>query len=125
MLFDEWEEGTGLHDYDEYKQAEAMYSVMPNSFDKKAMYKLRKAMTKEHFAWLCDIVELNSVVAKERQNRLDKLSAIAVFMNDVLNTLKDECKMDVIAVYSAHMAEKAQKAERERILGKWEELKND
>lgn len=120
MLFEEWEKGTDLHDYDEYKLAESLYNVMPNNFDKKKLYKLRLAMTKEHFAFLCSIASNGSKREEILRERNEKLSAASMFLNEVINTLKTECKMNVIEIYTAHMVEKAKKAERERILGRWE-----
>ena len=117
MLFEEWTKGTGCANEEEYKLAEKLYSAMPENFQKKDLYDMRMAMNEDHFIALCKLVEGNYDSLQKVQRQYEKLEARMWTINDMLQTLKDECKMDVIQVYAAHMAEKAQKAERERILG--------
>ena len=122
MLFEEWEKGTDLHDYDEYKTAEDLYNTMPENFGKEELYNLRKAVTKEHFEILASLVNGNNETIRYYRSRQERLTAKENFTDEMIRVLKDECKIDVLAVYSSFMAEKAQKDEKERILGICEDL---
>ena len=125
MLFEEWEKGTDLHDYDEYRIAEELYNTMPENFGKEELYKLRKAVTKEHFEILASLVNCNNETIQYYRRRQERLNAKESFTDEMIRVLKEDCKMDVLAVYSSFMAEKAQKDEKERILGIWEDLRDN
>ena len=125
MLFEEWEKGTGLGDYDEYKMAEGLYNTMPENFTKDELYKLRKAVTKEHFEILATLVNSNNETVQYYRRRQERLTAKENFVDEMIRVLKEECNMDVLAVYATYMAEKAQKDEKERILGIWEDFRDN
>ena len=124
MLFEEWEKGTGLDDYDEYRIAEDLYNTMPENFTKDELYKLREAVTKEHFEILATLVNSNNETIQHYRRRQERLTAKENFVDEMIRVLKEECNIDVLAVYATFMAEKAQKDEKERILGLWEDLEN-
>ena len=123
MLFEEWTKGTGCANESEYKLAEKLYSAMPENFQKKDLYEMRMAMNEDHFIALCKLVEGNYDSLANVQRQYEKLKVKVDFINGMLEILKADCKMDVIQVYAAHMAEKAEKAERQRIIEIWESLK--
>lgn len=124
MLFEEWEKGTDLHDYDEYRIAEELYNTMPENFTKDELYKLREAVTKEHFEILATLVNSDNETIQYYRRRQERLTAKENFVDEMIRVLKEECKMDVLAVYASYMADKAQKDEKGRILGLWEDLEN-
>lgn len=125
MLFEEWEKGTDLHDYDEYKLAEDFYMTMPENFTKEELYNTRLSMTKEHFEILASLANSNNETIQFYRRKQERLTAKEDFCDEMIRVLKEECKIDVLAVYSSFMAEKAQKNEKERILGLWEELNGE
>lgn len=122
MLFEEWEEGTGLHDFDEYKTAEELYGAMPNSFQKKDLYALRLAMSKEHFLVLCSIVTINNGALTRLTDDLTKMSKKYKFVMRMIETLKEECAVDVFYTYSQHEASKAQERKLEELNKQWEAM---
>jgi len=123
MLFEEWEKGTGLGDYDEYKDAERLYDAMDEGFRKEDLFKLRKAMRKEHFLNLCDLASDGRFI--EQLHRTERLTSKEIFVDRMITTLRDECNIDVLKVYITYMAEKAKAEEAERIQGLWDDLKGE
>jgi hypothetical protein len=122
MLFEEWEEGTDLHDYDEYKLAEQLYNVMPNNFDKNKLYKLRLAMTKDHFSFLCSLASMNSARETYLRERNDKLAEKDRFVTDMIDTLNKEMSVDLIHKYILLKGNDALNAKVNELEKKWEEL---
>lgn len=124
MLFEEWEEGTDLHDYDEYKLAESLYNVMPNNFDKKKLYKLRLAMTKDHFSFLCSLANFNATKEKLLLDMNEELSEKCRFTDRMIQVLKSELDTDVLNLYINHEMAKASFEKAKELHEKWEELNN-
>ena len=122
MLFEEWEEGTDLHVYDEYKLAESLYNVMPNNFDKKKLYKLRLAMTKDHFSFLCSLANFNATKEKLVLDRNEELSEKCRFTDRMIHVLKSECDTDVLNLYINHEMAKASFDKAKELNEKWKVL---
>ena len=122
MLYEEYEKGTGVHSSEEYDLANELYSAMPDSFSKQKMYDLRNSMDADDFKALCELALKNQDKLESEQKRNDKLEKYMLFTKTMLDTLKTECNINCLEVYTAHMADKAARAEKERINAKWNEI---
>lgn len=122
MLFEEWQEGTGLDDYEEYQLAERFYTAMSDSFEKKDLYILRCNMKKEHFKELCDKVLVGNDIIEEMNLRLNKLEQYKSAMDEINATLKKECNIDTYEVYIRFKAEKAKQEEEDRLRNSLKQL---
>lgn len=122
MLYEEYEKGTGVHSSQEYDMANALYSAMPDTFTKQKMYDLRNSMDADDFKALCVLALNNHETLEEQEKKIFKLEQYKGFVDNVLTVLKDECKINAIEVYTAHMADKASRCEKERIEARWKEL---
>jgi len=122
MLFEEYEKGTGVHSSEEYDLANKLYSAMPEGFSKQKMFDLRNSMDADDFKALCELATKNQDRLDEERNRNEYLTKYAGFIKTMIATLKMECNINCLEVYTAHMADKAARAEKERIGNEWREL---
>lgn len=125
MLFEEWTQGTGLEDHDEYQLAERLYAtVMPDDFSKQDLYKLRASMSKAHFIHLCNVALKTLDWIDRLQDELVGLQNYKSLMDEVTDTLKNECNIDTIDVFTKYKAEKARQAEADRVRQLYAGLEN-
>lgn len=119
MLYEEYKNGTGNESSEEYDLANELYTAMPDTFTKDKMYDLRNAMDKDDFKALCLLATKNQDKLEECNKTINRLEDYQMFTNVMIRTLKTECNLDVVNTYISYMADKASKAEKERLTSKW------